>query len=89
MRKAEKFLENARFDGKSSKFTFDRFIARMRQAFQDMEPGDIMSEQRKVTKLMNAWQVESLSHLDASVTGVPARATDFEAAVTFLKDQMA
>ena len=47
LRKADKFLLNARFDGKSSKFTFDRFIARMRQAFQDMEPGDVMSEQRK------------------------------------------
>ena len=88
LRAAEKFLENARFDNENRNFTFDKFIGLMRQAFEDLGPDDQMSEQRKVTKLMQAWQVAALKHLDAMVTGDPVRRNNFEAAVTFLQDQL-
>ena len=48
-----------------------------------------MSERRKVTKLMQAWQVPELMHLDAMVTGDPVRSQNLEAAITFLSDQLA
>ena len=73
LRNAEHFLERAMFDNQSRQFTWDKFIGKMRQAFQDLGPLDQMSEQRKVTKLMQAWQVSELRHLDAMVTGDPVR----------------
>ncbi len=86
--RAEQFLEHAHFDNKSRNFTYDKFVGRMRQAFIDLGPEDKMSEKRKVTKLMQAWQVDNLKHLDAMVTGDPVRSTNFEEAAAFLGDQM-
>ena len=88
-RNAETFLENAKFDGKSRSFTWDKFVGRLRQAFRDLGPEDQMSEQRKVTKLVRAFQVPGLQHLDAMITGDPVRQNNFEAAIVFLSDQMA
>ena len=41
----------------------------MRQAFRDFGPADQMSEQRKATKMVRAFQVPGIDHLDAIVTG--------------------
>ena len=89
LRRAETFLEHAYFDGTSRNFTFTTFSSKMRQAFIDLGPNDQMTERRKVTKLMNAFQVKSLSHLDAMITHDPILSVNFEAAVAFLQDQMA
>ena len=85
---AEHFLDNARFDGRSRNFTFTKFLSKLRQAFQDLGPDDQMSEQRKVTKFMQAFQVPGYEHLDASVTGDPNRSRDFETAVAFVASQI-
>ena len=87
-RQADTFLEHARYDATSKNFTFDKFTSRMRQAFEDMGPNDQFSEERKVTKLMQAFQVPSMAHLDALVTSNPRYSQSFESTVAFLKDQM-
>ena len=69
-------------------FTFDTFIDRMRECFIDMGPNDQMTETRKVSKLMAAWQVPSLQHLSAIVLSNPQCKHDFEASVTFLSGQL-
>lgn len=61
----------------------------MRQAFRDLGPADQMSEQRKVTKMVRAFQVPGIDHLDAMVTGDANRMNNFEAAGVFLSDQIA
>jgi hypothetical protein len=87
-RRAETFLENVRFDGKSRNFIYPKFVGKLRLAFQDLSREDPLSERRKVNKLMRAFQVESLRYLDAHVTGHDTRSCNFEEAVTFLSDQM-
>ena len=47
-----------------------------------------MSEQRKVTKFMQAFQVPGLEHLDATVLGNPTRNQHFETAVAVVASQM-
>jgi hypothetical protein len=89
IRRAETFLENARYDGKSKNFDFAKFIGKFRQAVSDLGPEDRMSEQRQVTKLVRAFQVPELRHLDAMITGDPLRRANFEATVVFLSDQIA
>jgi hypothetical protein len=89
IRHAETFLENARFDGKHKNYDWHMFVNKIRQAFSDLGPEDQMSNPRKVIKLVRAFQVPGLEHLDAMITGDPIRRNDFEATVVFLSDQMA
>lgn len=83
------FLNNAVFRGDNRNFTFDKFIGRMRQAFIDLGPEDQCTEARKVRELMKAWQVSYLDHLDPHVLNNPQINQNFEAAVSFLGDQLA
>ena len=83
------FLNNAVFRGDSRNFTFDKFIGRLRQAFKDLGPDDQCTEVRKVKELMKAWQVPDMDHLDPHVLNHPQRSINFEAAVSFLGDQLA
>ena len=85
---AELFLQHARFDATSKNFTFDKFINRLRQAFDDLGTDEQLTDSRKVLKLLRAWQVSSLSHLDSTIAADPNMSSDFEAAVTFLKSQL-
>jgi hypothetical protein len=89
IRHAETFLENARFDGRHKNYDWHMFVNKIRQAFSDLGPEDQMSNSRKVIKLVRAFQVPGLEHLDAMITGDPIRRNDFEATVVFLSDQMA
>ena len=84
LEKAQNKLDKLRFDNRSKNFTFDTFIDRMRECFIDMGPNDQMTETSKVSKLMAAWQVPSLLHLNAIVQSNPQCKHDFEATVTFL-----
>ena len=86
---AVEFLANAVFRGDNKNFPFDKFIGRMRQAFMDLGPNDQYTEQRKVRELMKAWQVSYLDSLDPHVLNHPQRSQNFEAAVSFLGDQLA
>ena len=54
----------------------------------DMGPDDQLNETRKVSKLMAAWQVPSLMHLDSIVQSNPEFKHDFEATVTYLSGQL-
>ena len=88
LEKAQNKLDKLRFDNRSKNFTFDTFIDRMRECFIDMGPNDQMTETRKVSKLMAAWQVPSLLRLNAIVQSNPQYKHDFEATVTFLSGQL-
>jgi len=89
IRNSEQFLATARFTNENKNHTFPKFTSHFRQALNDFGPDDQLSERRKVTKLMQAWQVPELMHLDAMVTGDPVRSQNLEAAITFLSDQLA
>ena len=78
LEQAQNKLEKLRFDNRSKNFTFDTFIDKMRECFIDMGPDEQMTETRKVSKLMAAWQVPSLQHLSAIVLSNPQYKHDFE-----------
>ena len=54
-----------------------------------MGPNDQWTDTRKVTKLMAAWQVPSLMHLNSIVQSNREYKHDFEATVTYLSGQLA
>ena len=88
LKRAEKTLQHIRFDGRSKNWTFNKFIGRLREAFLDMGPDNELSEERKVNKLMQAWQVQSLQHLHATVSATPRYKGNFDACVNFLSEQL-
>ena len=88
LKKAETTLEKITFDGRSRNWTFDKFIGRLRESFIDLGTGNQLSEERKVNKLMQAWHVSSLSHLNAFVTSNPTYKYDFNACVNYLSEQL-
>ena len=89
LKKAETTLANIRFDGRSKNWTFDRFISKLRESFIDLGPNDQLSERRKVNKLMSAWQVPALMHVDTTIQATPQYREDFDASVNFLANQLA
>ena len=88
LKRAEKVLANTTFDGRNRNWTFDKFIGKLREAFMDLGPDNQLSEQRKVNKLMQAWQVQSLQHVRAIVSATPAYRDNFDACVYFLSEQL-
>ena len=88
LKKAEHTLEDIRFDGRSRNWPFDKFIGKLRESFDDLGPDNQLTEQRKVNKLMSAWQVPALQHLDATVQSNPEYRDNFDACVHFLSNQM-
>ena len=89
LRRAEKLLENIRFDNRNRNFSFDKFIGKMREAFLDLGPDNQLTEQRKVNKLMQAFQVPGMSHLDAIVQSTPIYRNSFDSTVNLLASQLA
>ena len=89
LKRAETTLETLRFDGKSKNWTWDKFVGRYRDALHDLGPENQLSEQRKVIKLMSAFQVPHLAHFEAIVFNDPSLAGSLNEAVTFLGSQMA
>ena len=85
LKNAELTLSRITFDNRSRNWTYQKFIGKLRQAFSDLgEPQP--TEEGKVIKLLQAWNVGPLMHLPAIVsTNFP---NDFEGAVTFLSDQL-
>ena len=88
LKKAEQTLETIRFDGRSRNWPFDKFIGKLRESFNDLGPDNQLTEERKVNKLMSAWQVPALQHLDATIQSNPQYRTNFNACVNFLSNQM-
>ena len=89
LRRAEKLLENIRFDNRNRNFSFDKFIGKMREAFLDLGPDNQLTEQRKVNKLMQAFQVPNMTHLDAIVQATPIYRNSFDSTVNLLASQLA
>ena len=61
--KTEANLDKIRFDGSSKQFTYSIYISAMREAWEDLGPWDVYSDERKVQKLLSSFQVKALSHL--------------------------
>ena len=73
---------------KSRNFPFETFVARLREAFEHMGRDNQLSEERKVNKLLDAWNVPALSHLDATIQNDPNLRASFDNAVNFLANQL-
>ena len=87
--KAEATLDKIRFDGSSKQFTYSIFISRMREAWEDLGPSDVTSQERKVQKLLSAFQVKALSHVGSTINASPHLRSNFDAAVSFIASEMA
>ena len=87
LNQADKKLERIYYDGRSRNYTFDTFIDQMRECFIDMGD-DEWSEQRKVNKLMAAWKVPALVHLNGIVQATATYKNSFENTVVFLAGQL-
>ena len=85
---AERTLASLRFDNRNRNWTFDKFIGKLRGAFIDLGNTVTMTEQWKVYKLMQAWQVSGLMHLNAIVTSTPRYSDSFDNTVNFLATQL-
>ena len=88
LKRAETTLETLYFDGKNKNWTWDKFIGRYREALDDLGPDNQISEERKVIKLMSAFQVPNLAHCEAIVFNDPRLAGSLNEAITFLGSQM-
>ena len=88
LRRAERTLENIRFDGRNRNFSFDKFVGRLRESFLDLGPENQLTEQRKVNKLMQAFQVPSMQHLDSIIQAAPMYRNSFDNTVNFLANQL-
>ena len=88
MATAENTLHNIKYTGQSRNFPFDKFVDRLRRAFNDLGPDDQPSEARKVRKLLDAFQVPSKEHLKSIITNDDHKSTNFEAAVTYLANEL-
>jgi hypothetical protein len=82
-------LIHSKFDGKSKRYTLDKHINAYRQAFIDLGPNDVTSEQRKVELFMNSWQVPELMHLASGVRSNPQLRNSFDSTVVYLSGEMA
>jgi hypothetical protein len=87
--KADTILKHSRYDGRSKNYTLDKHINRFKQAFIDLGPHDITSEQRKVELFLNSWQVSSMMHLSSMVRQNPRMKSDFEATCNYLLGEVA
>ena len=87
--RAEATLDKIRFDGSSKQFTYSLFISTMREAWEDLGPWDVTSEERKVQKLLSSFQVKALSHVGATINASPHLRSNFDAAVSFIASELA
>ena len=88
LKTSEDTLRKITFDGRNRNFPFETFIARLREAFEHMGANNQLSEERKVMKLLEAWNVTALSHVDATVQNDPVLRGNFDNAVNFLANQL-
>ena len=88
LKQAEYTLDTIWFDGKDKNYTWDMFIGEFREALHDLGPDNQMTEQRKVVKLMSAFQVEHLMYCETIITTDPRLSNSLEAAITFLSQQL-
>ena len=86
--RARDILQTAVFNNRSKNYTWDKFVNRMHQAFEDLGPEEQPPEHSKVATLCNAFQVEALQHCTSTVAACPTRSNDFEAAVAFFGAQL-
>ena len=89
LRTSEDALRRITFDDRNRNFTFDTFIARMREAFEQMGEDNQLSEERKVNKLLDAWNVSALSHVSTTIQSNPELRGSFDRTVVFLAGELA
>ena len=88
LRTAEDALRRMSFDNRNRNFTFDSFIARMREAFENMGEANQFTEERKVLKLLDAWNVSALSHVSTTISNDPLLRSSFDRTVIFLAKEL-
>ena len=88
LRTSEDVLRRITFDNRNRNFTFDTFIARMREAFEQMGEDNQLSEERKVNKLLDAWTVSALSHVGTTIQSNPELRGSFDRTVVFLAGEL-
>ena len=81
---ADQKLSRLHFDNKNRNFSWNKFTSMVRQLFLDMGARDQMSDQRKVTKIMNAWNVPNLMYIKGIILTNPELRNDPEATMTYL-----
>ena len=86
---AEATLDKIRFDGSSKQFTYSIFISTTREAWEDLGPWDVTSEERKVQKLLSSFQVKALSHVGSTINASPHLRANFDSAVSFIASELA
>ena len=79
-------LVTLRFDNKHRNFTFDSYLARMRNAHED---GEAKSEMLKVQDLLDGFQVPELQHCKSIITSNAQYKNNFDAAAQFIAEQLA
>ena len=89
LKRAETVLEKIFWDGKSRNFTFDKFIAQLKIAFQDVGPEDQLSQRRQVSKLVAGFQYQPLRHITTTINSDPRYNENFDAAVAFIQGELA
>ena len=87
--KAEAALDKIRFDGSSKQFTYSTYISAMREAWEDLGPWDVYSDERKVQKLLSSFQVKALSHAGSTINASPHLRTSFDSSVSFIASELA
>ena len=86
--KADQIIENARFDGKSKNFSFDKFTARLQKAFLDQGEENQLSEERKVEKFLAALHVPNTDWLVGQVETNDTLRGSFTETVAFVGAQL-
>ncbi len=86
---ADNTLSTIRYDGRNKNFSFQNFVERCKQAFEDMGPNDQPSGARKVEKLLNGFQYPGLSYCRGIIESNPRYKNDFDASVNYIAGQIA
>jgi hypothetical protein len=84
---AKAAIEGSRFDGKTSRYTFDKFVAVHKGANAELEHPDVnepYSEKQKVQNLLDRITDSRLANAKESVLTCPQKSRDFDQAVAHL-----
>jgi hypothetical protein len=88
MKEAEACLKRITFDRNNKNFTFDKYVAKLRQYFIDLNRTNI-PEAYKIRKLMDSLNVTSLGNIYPVIKASPQYRNDFDVTVVFVQDQLA
>ena len=84
---AEATLQSLRFDGKSRNFPFDTFTGKLKNALNELSELN-MTEETKVMKFRNAFQVREFAHLHSMISSTPRLRTSLDNTIAFVGEQL-